>query len=65
MLQPPTIGSGILDGKTRVRVIGEGNACGGGKAVDHTDALYEWDGKSLTSPIDISINLFWFGWLGG
>lgn len=29
---------------------------GGGTAVEDTQALYEWNGKSLASPIDISID---------
>ena len=51
-----SIAAGILDGKTMIRVDGGGRACGGGTAVEHTQALYEWNGKSLASPLDLSID---------
>jgi len=50
-----SIEAGILDGKTLIRVDGAGHTCGGGRGVEDTRALYEWNGKSLVSPIDISI----------
>lgn len=50
-----SIAAGTLDGKTLVRVSGVGHPCGGGTAYEATDALYEWNGKSLASPLDISI----------
>lgn len=51
-----SIAAGILEGKTMIRVDGGGRACGGGTAVEHTQALYEWNGKSLASPLDLSID---------
>jgi hypothetical protein len=53
--QLESIAAGTLDGKTRVRISGSGHPCGGGTAYEATDALYEWNGKSLASPLDISI----------
>lgn len=50
-----SIAAGTLDGKTLVRVGGSGHPCGGGTAYEATQALYEWNGKSLASPLDISI----------
>jgi hypothetical protein len=49
------IAAGKLDGKTLVRVGGSNHPCGGGTAFQETDALYEWNGRSLASPTDISI----------
>jgi hypothetical protein len=50
-----SIAAGTLDGKTLVRVGGSGHPCGGGTAYEATQALYEWNGKSLASPLDLSI----------
>jgi len=50
-----SIAADTLDGKTLVRVSGVGYPCGGGTAYEASDALYEWNGKSLASPLDISI----------
>jgi hypothetical protein len=49
------IAAGKLDGKTLVRVGGSDHPCGGGTAFQETDAMYEWNGRSLASPTDISI----------
>lgn len=49
------IATGRLDGHTVVRVSGSGHPCDGGTAVQGSDALYQWNGKSLVSPKDLSV----------
>jgi len=51
-----TIAAGTLHGHTVVRVTGSGHPCDGGTAVEGSDAFYQWNGKALVSPTDISID---------
>ncbi|HEX3762101.1 MAG TPA: hypothetical protein VHW23_25545 [Kofleriaceae bacterium] len=50
-----SIAAGTLDGHTVVRISGTGHPCDGGTAVEASDALYQWNGSALVSPMDMSI----------
>lgn len=50
------IAAGALDGKTLVRLRGQGRDCNGGTADAATDVFYEWNGKALAAPIDVSVS---------
>lgn len=50
-----SIAAGTMDGKTLVRVRGQGRECSGGTADIASDAFYEWKGRALTSTLDASV----------
>jgi hypothetical protein len=50
-----SIAAGTLDGKTLVRVRGQGRDCNGGTADSAADTFYDWTGASLRSALDASV----------
>jgi len=50
-----SIAAGTLDGKTLVRVRGQGRDCSGGTADTASDVVYEWKGTALTKTVDVSV----------
>ena len=49
------IAAGTLDGKTLVRVRGQGRDCNGGTADSAADTFYDWTGGALRATLDASV----------
>lgn len=49
------IAAGAIDGKTLVRVRGQGRDCSGGTADTASDMFYEWSGTALRPSLDASV----------
>jgi hypothetical protein len=50
-----SIAAGAMDGKTLVRVRGQGRDCSGGTADTAADMFYEWSGAALHPSLDASV----------